>query len=93
MELLGSFEQAVLLAVVRLRAEAYGRAVLQDVRRRLGAGVTSGAVYITLQRMEGKKLLASRRNGARRYFFVLTEGLRALEKTKAAVDKVWEGFG
>lgn len=95
---LGSFEQAVLLAVARLRAAAYGRAVLEDVRKRMDPSVTSGAVYVTLQRLEEKKLIASRWTSAtagrraRRYFVLLDEGARALEKTKETIDKVWAGF-
>lgn len=94
---LGSFEQAVLLAVARLRAAAYGRAVLEDVRKRMDPSVTSGAVYVTLQRLEEKKLIASRwttpaGKRARRCFVLLSEGARALEKTKETMDKVWDGF-
>ena len=94
MHLLGNFEQAVLLAVLRLRANAYGRAVLKDVRQKLGGDVTSGAVYVTLDRLEAKGLLASRSTpGGRRYFTVLASGARALEKTKQTFDRIWDGFG
>ena len=93
MHLLGGFEQAVLLAVLRLRANAYGRAILLDVRQRVDHGVTSGAVYVTLDRLEAKGLLTSRltANG-RRYFAVLANGTRALEKTKETFDRIWDGF-
>lgn len=95
---LGSFEQAVLLAVARLRAAAYGRAVLEDLRERMDPSVKSGAVYVTLHRLEEKKLIASRRTNAmagrraRRYFVLLNEGTRALEKSKETIDRVWDGF-
>jgi PadR family transcriptional regulator PadR len=93
MHLLGSFEQAVLLAVLRLRADAYGRAILRDIRQKLGDDVTSGAVYVTLDRLEAKGLLTSRSTAdGRRYFAVLTSGTRALEKTKEIFDRVWDGF-
>jgi len=83
MHLLGSFEQAVLLAVVRPRANAYGRAILNDIREKLDASVTSGAVYATLGRLETKGLLSSRTTGnGRRYFSVLANGMRALEKRR-----------
>jgi PadR family transcriptional regulator, regulatory protein PadR len=90
--LLGSFEQAVLLAVLRLGANAHGRAILDDVRRRLGDGVTSGAVYVTLDRLEAKGLLASRSTTDGRTFVVLANGTRALEKTKETFDRIWDGF-
>ena len=59
-DVLGAFEQAVLLAVVRLRDEAYGRAILQEVQARLERDVAAGAVHATLERLESKGLLASR---------------------------------
>ena len=43
-EVLGTFEQAVLLALVRLRADAYGRAILKEVQVRLKREVTADDV-------------------------------------------------
>jgi PadR family transcriptional regulator len=53
-EVLGTFEQAILLALVRLGRDAYGRAVLKEVRVRLRRDVVAGAVYATLDRLEQK---------------------------------------
>jgi hypothetical protein len=47
-ELPGTFEQAVMLAVVRHGAGAYGRAILQELQARLRREVAAGAVYATL---------------------------------------------
>ena len=98
--LLGSFEQAVLLAVVRLRQEAYGRAILKDVQARLDRDVAPGAVHATLDRLEKKALLASklgpgtpvRAGRARRYYRLMPAGVRALNDAKAAVDNIWHGL-
>ncbi len=98
-DILGAFEQAVLLALVRLRERAYGRAVLQEVEARLGRGVSAGAVYATLDRLERKGLVASRlgagtpiRDGrSRRYFTVTAVGVRALNETRDALDSIWHG--
>jgi PadR family transcriptional regulator, regulatory protein PadR len=57
---LGAFEQAVLLAIVRLGEDAYGRAVLKEVQVRLDRDVAAGAVHATLDRLENKGLVASR---------------------------------
>ena len=35
-EVIGQFEQAVLLALIRLGKDAYGRAILNEVAERLG---------------------------------------------------------
>src|SRR5580765_6315056 len=99
-DVLGSFEQAVLLAIVRLRDEAYGRAILKDVQARLERDVAAGAVHATLGRLERKGLLSSRlgagtpiRGGRARRFYRL-EGLgeRALNDARAAMNNLWHGL-
>src|SRR6266536_3401000 len=59
-DVLGAFEQAVLLAVLRLDDDAYGRAILKEVQARLERDVAAGAVHATLERLERKGLLSSR---------------------------------
>ncbi len=59
-DILGAFEQAVLLAIVRLGEDAYGRAVLKEVQVRLDRDVAAGAVHATLDRLENKGLVGSR---------------------------------
>jgi PadR family transcriptional regulator len=96
-DVLGAFEQAVLLAVVRLGDEAYGRAILTEVQARLDREVAPGAVHATLERLEKRRLLASRlgsgtpvRAGrARRYYRLQAPGLRALNDARAVVDSLW----
>ena len=97
---LGSFEQAVMLAIVRLGEEAYGRAILGDVSDRLGRDVSVGAVHATLERLESKGLLRSRigeatavRGGrAKRYFRLEPEGVDALNEARAVMDGIWRGI-
>ena len=99
-DVLGSFEQAVLIAVMRLRDEAYGRAILKDVQARLERDVAPGAVHATLDRLEKKGLLASklgsgtpvRAGRARRYYRLMPAGIRALNDAREAVDNIWRGF-
>ena len=99
-ESLGAFEQAVLLSIVRLGDEAYGRAILKEVQERLERDVAAGAVHATLERLQGKGLIASRlgsgtaiRGGrARRFYKVQPAGVRALNDARAAIDNLWHGF-
>ena len=99
-DILGSFEQAVLLAIVRLDDGAYGRAIMKEVEGRLEREVAAGAVQATLERLERKGLVRSRlgsgtpiRDGrARRFYTVLAEGLRALNDARKTHDSVWRGF-
>ena len=100
-DILGAFEQAVLLAGVRLGEGAYGRAILRDVQTRLKRDVAAGAVHATLERLEGKGFVSSRlgsgtamRDGrARRFYTVKASGARALDAARRALDRVWRGFG
>jgi DNA-binding PadR family transcriptional regulator len=99
-DVLGLFEQAVLVAVLHLDGEGYGRTILKDVQRRLGREVTASAVYATLDRLEAKGLAASRegdatpeRGGrARRHFTVTTAGLRSLDDARTASLSIWRGI-
>ena len=58
-DVIGHFEQAVLLALIRLGQDAYGRAILNEIQERLNRDVSAGAVYATLERLETKGLASS----------------------------------
>ena len=97
---LGAFEQAVLLAIVRLDDSAYGLAILKEVETRLDREVAAGAAHATLERLEAKGLIASRlgsgtpiRDGrARRFYRLRPKGLRALNDAREALDTLWNGL-
>jgi DNA-binding PadR family transcriptional regulator len=99
-DVLGTFEQAVLLEVLRLDEDAYGRAILKGVQSRLERDVAAGAVHATLERLEDKGLLSSRlgpgtpvRAGRpRRYYRVQAAGIRALEDARRTVNNIWRGL-
>lgn len=59
-KLLGEFEQMVVAAVLRLGEDAYGVTIIEDIARSTGRRVRSGALSVTLDRMERKGLLRSR---------------------------------
>jgi PadR family transcriptional regulator, regulatory protein PadR len=96
-ELLGAFEQAMLLTVWKLADEAYGRAILRGAQGSLKRVVAAGAVYATLDRLEQKGLISSRlekgtpvRSGrARRYYQLTAKGVTALNESKAALEQMW----
>lgn len=99
-EVLGNFEQAVLLAVRRLGSDAYGRAILNEVEARLERDVAAGAVHATLVRLEEKGLVSSdlgpgteiRAGRPRRYYRLNASGVSALNDARAAVHTLWRGF-
>ena len=99
-EVLGAFEQAVLLALMRLGDEAYGRAIMKEVQERLERDVAAGAVHATLERLERKALITSRLGSGtpvragrpRRYYRIQPAGVRALNDAREAVDALWHGI-
>ena len=92
---LGVFEEQVLIAVVRTGHEAYGMGVRREIERVTERDLAIGAVYATLDRLEAKGLVVSRRTpGAgpsRRRFELSAEGARALAETRAMRERLWRG--
>jgi len=77
-ETLGEFEQVVLLALVRLRENAYGATIHREIEKRTGRELSISAVYTTLDRLEHKGLVRSfvgeptpERGGRRKRYFAL----------------------
>ena len=97
---LGEFEQMVLLAIARLRGEAYATPIVEEIERRTGRSVSRAAVYITLRRLEEKGFVSSRmsdptpeRGGKRRRYARLeAEGARALREARHATERMWHGL-
>ena len=98
-EYLGEFEQVVLLAVLRLGKGAYGVPIRREIEGRTGRGVSVGALYSTLDRLESKGYLLSwfgeatpQRGGrSKRHFEVLAAGSEALARSKNMLDRMWQG--
>ena len=96
---LGQFEQVVLTAIVGLADTAYGvtihRAVGELSKPR---GVSLGAVYATLDRLEDKGLIASwlseptseRGGRSRRHYRLEPAGMRALHGSVLMAKRICE---
>ena len=93
---LGEFEQVVLLAVARLKADAYGMSVRTEIAERTGREVTIGAMYATLDRLVAKGYLRSRDDAPqgrpRRFFAITAAGVEALESARELQTRMWAGL-
>ncbi len=97
---LGEFEQLVLLVVLRLGDEAFAPDIAAALEREVDRGVTRGALYSTLNRLESKGLLAwapdpphrERAGHLRRRFEITHEGLQALRARRSALLTLWDGI-
>jgi DNA-binding PadR family transcriptional regulator len=90
--------------MLRLGPEAYGATIRREIEARTGRDLAMSAVYVTLERLEGKGFVRSRvgeptaqRGGRRRKHFVLVPaGRRALAQAyrtfKVMVDGLEEQF-
>lgn len=98
---LGVFEQVVLAALLHLGDSAYGASIRSEIAKRTDRDVSQGAIYITLERLEGKGYVSSRMGEAtperggrpKRYFRIQAPGLKAFNETRAAMDRMCSGLG
>jgi len=92
---LGTFEEEVLLAVLRTGREAYGMSVRREIEEVTGRALAVGAVYATLDRLEAKGLACSRRaeveGVSRRLFDVTRAGAQALDRSRVIRERLWRG--
>lgn len=91
---LGTFEEQVMLAVLRTAEEAYGMEVRREIERVTEREVSIGAVYATLDRLEAKGMVESGRAAAersRRVFTVTGRGAEALAESRAMRERLWQG--
>jgi PadR family transcriptional regulator PadR len=100
-ESLGQFEQVVLTAILTLREDAYGVTIhsrVQELAR--PKAVSLGAVYVTLDRVEDKGLVASwmsaptpeRGGRAKRCYRLEALGERALQESAVTAKRIWDGI-
>jgi PadR family transcriptional regulator len=97
---LGALELTILLAVARLGDDSHGLAVRRDVSARTGHDYSVGAVYTTLDRLEAKGLVASRRTAplavrggrSRRQFRVTAAGRGAMRNARQRTAALWAGI-
>jgi DNA-binding PadR family transcriptional regulator len=95
--MLQHFELHVLLAMLREKGETYSVPLVLSLEARTGRPVAQAAVYIALQRLEKKGLVASRLDEPasghpRRYFRVTQQGLAAVKAQREEHDRLWRGL-
>ncbi len=97
---LGEFELLVLLSLVHLGNGAYGAAIQRDIRERAGREAAAGTLYMTLGRLETKKMVVSyvgnptpARGGRRRkHYLIDAAGERALGRAYRTLKQMSAGL-
>jgi PadR family transcriptional regulator PadR len=99
MEMLSKLEELVLIAVLKLKGEAYGTSIYTQIVGLTGRGVTISSVYFPLERLVRKGFLQAfqgeptpKRGGmAKRYYTLTKSGLSALQENRAVYLAAWRG--
>jgi PadR family transcriptional regulator PadR len=96
----GEFELLVLLALLRLGNGAFGAAIHREIVTRTERDLPASAVYVTLERLERKRMVCSyvgdatkQRGGRRRKHYLLdTAGQRALVRAYRTFSLMTSGI-
>jgi PadR family transcriptional regulator, regulatory protein PadR len=98
-QILGEFEQMVLLAILHLKQNVYGVSIVDEIERRTGRAASRAAVYVTLRRLEKRGLISSwmsdptpeRGGKSRRFVKVEQAGIQELTDSRRAMNQMWAG--
>ena len=100
MEILSRSDEILLLAVLRLKDNAYGVSIVKEVQRRTGKKIKLGALWVSLDILSKKGLVDKRlgdptpRRGGRSkiYYTLTTKGIEALENLHDFNRTLWKGI-
>lgn len=100
MKLLTRAEELILLAILKLKDNAYCVPIFDEIQRVSGKQWTLGGIYIPLYRLEKNGFVmstlgnptAERGGKSKRYYNVTPEGIKALQEIRKLQDASWDGM-
>lgn len=95
---LSELEELCMLMVGILADEAYGKAIVKEIKQQTGRSVNLSTVHVTLYKLADKGFLSSEmggitaeRGGRRKRIYALSQaGRQALEMTRDEREKLWQ---
>lgn len=95
---LGELEELILTMVGLLQDDAYGNAIIKEIKAQVNRNVSLAATHVTLYRLEEKGFVKSKLGGAtktrggrrKRIFKITSAGLTVLKAMKEDRLKLWE---
>ena len=98
MKELTKIEEILLLAIWRLKEDAYGVKIRQNVSQMIGKEFTYGNLYSALSQLTKKKYVKKTlgeptpdRRGRRKIFYTISSaGMKALKAAREMNQKMWE---
>ncbi len=100
MHLLTKQEELLLLAIFRIRKDAYLVNIREHLKKHIGKEWAFGSIYITLEKLCRKGYVknrigaptASQGGKAIKYYDLTESGIRILKENKHLHDKMWKEF-
>lgn len=97
-QILGEFEELVLLMVAAQHDEAYGVSILEKLEEELDKKLNISAIHVALKRMENKGFVKSRfggitedRGGRRKKYYIITAlGKKRLDEQHALRNAIYK---
>ena len=93
-------EEILLLAILRLKDDAYGVAIKQHIQKTTGKAFPYGTLYFILEQLTKKGFVKRfpgesrpERGGRSRIYYALTpDGTTALKHAYKMQQKIWDGY-
>ena len=100
MKIISRADEILLMAILRLKENAYGVTIIKKVKRSTGRELKVGALWVTLDILSKRGLIekrmgdpTSQRGGRRKIYYALTpNGLNELERIRDFQRKLWKGI-
>ncbi len=100
MDILTRKEELILLAICKLRENAYGVTIREHIKKQTGISIKFGAIYAPLARLVRLEYVesyesgpVSERGGRSKIIYRLTEkGMGALKRLQEVNAAMWEGL-
>ena len=99
MKILSRSDEILLLAILRLKDNAYGVTIIKEVQNKTGKKLTFGSLWVSLDILFRRGLVYKRladptpeRGGRSKIYYTVTSaGLEALEQARTFQSEIWRG--
>lgn len=100
MKILTRSDEILMLAILRLKDNAYGVSITKEVEKRTGKKVTFGSLWVSMDILHKRGFVQKRmadptpqRGGRSKIYYNLTpKGIRVLEETREFQKTLWKGI-
>ena len=100
MKILTRSDEILMLAILRLKDNAYGVSITKEVEKRTGKKVTFGSLWVSMDILHKRGFVQKRmadptpqRGGRSKIYYNLTPtGIRVLEETREFQTTLWKGI-